>query len=85
MAGLVVDDALKAGTQIGPVVDQSQLDQDLKYIRLGQEEGAKLVAGGELLKREAPGFYLYLSPALFTVVGNQMRVVREKILGPWRR
>ena len=80
MQGLVVDDALKSGTHIGPVVDQSQLDQDLKYIRIGQEEGAKLVAGGELLKRDAPGFYL--SPALFTDVDNKMRVAREEIFGP---
>jgi alpha-ketoglutaric semialdehyde dehydrogenase len=80
MQGLVIDDALKAGTQIGPVVDQSQLDQDLKYIRIGQEEGAKLVAGGELLKRDTPGFYL--APALFTEVSNQMRVAREEIFGP---
>lgn len=80
MAKLVVDDALKSGTQIGPVVDQGQLDQDLKYIRIGQEEGAKLVAGGELLKRDAPGFYL--QPALFTEVANTMRVAREEIFGP---
>lgn len=80
MKTLVVDDALKAGTQIGPVVDQGQLDQDLKYIRIGQEEGAKLVAGGELLKRDAPGFYL--APALFAEVDNRMRVAREEIFGP---
>ncbi|WP_425286951.1 aldehyde dehydrogenase family protein [Microvirga guangxiensis] len=80
MQGLVIDDALKSGTHIGPVVDQGQLDQDLKYIKIGQEEGAKLIAGGELLKRDAPGFYL--SPALFTEVDNQMRVAREEIFGP---
>jgi alpha-ketoglutaric semialdehyde dehydrogenase len=80
MKNLVVDDALKPGTQIGPVVDQNQLDQDLSYIRIGQEEGAKLAAGGELLKRETPGFYL--SPALFTEVDNRMRVAREEIFGP---
>lgn len=80
MQGLVIDDALKSGTHIGPVVDQSQLDQDLKYIQIGQEEGAKLVAGGELLKRETPGFYL--APALFTEVSNEMRVAREEIFGP---
>jgi len=80
MKGLVVDDALKAGTQIGPVVDQAQLDQDLDYIRIGQSEGAKLVAGGELLNRETPGFYL--SPALFTDVDNRMRIAREEIFGP---
>ena len=80
MKGLVVDDALKAGTQIGPVVDQNQLDQDLSYIRIGQDEGAKLVAGGELLNRETPGFYL--APALFTDVDNRMRIAREEIFGP---
>jgi aldehyde dehydrogenase (NAD+) len=80
MKALVVDDALKAGTQIGPVVDQNQLDQDLSYIRIGQDEGAKLVAGGELLNRDTPGFYL--SPALFTDVDNRMRIAREEIFGP---
>jgi acyl-CoA reductase-like NAD-dependent aldehyde dehydrogenase len=80
MQGLVVDDALKAGTQIGPVVDQNQLDQDLSYIKLGQDEGARLAAGGKLLKRDAPGYYL--SPALFTDVDNRMRVAQEEIFGP---
>jgi alpha-ketoglutaric semialdehyde dehydrogenase len=80
MRGLVVDDALKAGTHIGPVVDQNQLDQDLSYIRIGQDEGATLVAGGELLNRDTPGFYL--SPALFTDVDNRMRIAREEIFGP---
>jgi aldehyde dehydrogenase (NAD+) len=80
MQGLVVDDALKAGTQIGPVVDQAQLEQDLSYIRVGRDEGATLAAGGELLKRDAPGFYL--SPALFTGVDNRMRIAREEIFGP---
>ncbi|WP_112661615.1 aldehyde dehydrogenase family protein [Microvirga flavescens] len=80
LKGLVVDDALKAGTHIGPVVDQSQLDQDLSYVRLGREEGAKLAFGGELLNRATPGFYL--SPALFTDVDNGMRIAREEIFGP---
>ena len=64
LKGLSVDDALKPGTHIGPVVDQSQLDQDLRYIKIGKDEGAKLAWGGELLNRETPGFYL--QPALFT-------------------
>jgi aldehyde dehydrogenase (NAD+) len=80
MQGLVIDDALKSGTHIGPVVDQNQLDQDLSYIRIGQDEGAKLVAGGELLKRDTPGFYL--APALFTDVSPSMRIAREEIFGP---
>jgi aldehyde dehydrogenase (NAD+) len=80
MKGLVVDDALKAGTHIGPVVDQNQLDQDLSYIKIGRDEGATLVAGGELLNRDTPGFYL--SPALFTEVDSRMRIAREEIFGP---
>jgi aldehyde dehydrogenase (NAD+) len=80
MKSLVIGDALKEGTQIGPVVDQSQLDQDLDYIRIGQGEGAKLLAGGERLNRETPGFYL--APALFTEVDNKMRIAREEIFGP---
>jgi aldehyde dehydrogenase (NAD+) len=80
MKSLVVDDALKPGTHIGPVVDQNQLDQDLSYIKIGQDEGATLMAGGDLLKRDTPGFYL--APALFTDVDHRMRIAREEIFGP---
>ncbi|WP_313193570.1 aldehyde dehydrogenase family protein [Shinella zoogloeoides] len=80
LKSVVVDDALKAGTHIGPVVDQSQLKQDTDYIEIGRQEGAKLAFGGELLKRDTPGFYL--SPALFTEATNDMRISREEIFGP---
>ena len=80
MKGLVVDDALKSGTHIGPVVDQNQLDQNLSYLKIGQDAGATLVAGGELLNRDSPGFYM--APALFTDVDNGMRIAREEIFGP---
>ncbi|MBK9083567.1 MAG: aldehyde dehydrogenase family protein [Rhizobiales bacterium] len=80
MKGVVVDDALKAGTQIGPVVDQGQLDQDMEYVAVGRKEGATLREGGERLNRATPGFYL--SPALFTNVDNSMRIAREEIFGP---
>jgi len=80
MKSLVVDDALKSGTHIGPAVDQSQLDQDLKYIGIGKDEGARLVAGGDMLRRDAPGFYV--APALFADVRNDMRIAREEIFGP---
>jgi len=80
LKGLAVDDALKAGTHVGPVVDQSQLDQDLSYIDIGRKEGARLAWGGELLNRETPGFYL--QPALFTETSSGMRINREEIFGP---
>jgi aldehyde dehydrogenase (NAD+) len=80
MRGLVIDDAVKAGVHVGPVVDQNQLDQDLSYIDIGKREGAKLKLGGERLERATPGFYM--APALFVDVDNAMRVAREEIFGP---
>ncbi len=80
LKSLVVDDALKADTQIGPVVDKNQLNQDLFYIEEGKKEGAKLTYGGKLLKREKEGFYL--EPALFVDTRNTMRINREEIFGP---
>ncbi|HEU5284392.1 MAG TPA: aldehyde dehydrogenase family protein [Burkholderiales bacterium] len=75
-----VDHALKPGTQMGPVVDKNQLNQDLFYIEEGKKEGAKLAHGGGLLKREKEGFYL--EPALFTETRNDMRINREEVFGP---
>jgi alpha-ketoglutaric semialdehyde dehydrogenase len=80
MRTLVVDDALKAGTQIGPVVDETQLDQDLSYIEIGRGEGARLALGGERLNRSTPGYYM--APALFLDADNSMRISREEIFGP---
>ena len=79
MKGLVIDDALKPGTHIGPVVDRSQLDVDLSYLDIGGKEGAK-VHGGEQLNRQTEGFYM--APALLTGTNNQMRINREEIFGP---
>ena len=79
LAAQVVDDARKPGTTIGPVVDERQLDQDLRYIDIGRGE-ARLAWGGERLNRETPGYYL--QPALFTDVSNDMTIAREEIFGP---
>lgn len=80
MRALKVDDALKDGTDIGPVVDPSQLAQDLKYIELGKKEGGRLVEGGVPLKKEKDGYYL--SPALFVDTTPSMTINREEIFGP---
>lgn len=83
MRTLKVGDARKAGTDIGPVVDEKQLAQDLEYIGIGRSEGARLVAGGEPMAKNAdgaPGHYL--RPALFADTTPQMRINREEIFGP---
>jgi aldehyde dehydrogenase (NAD+) len=80
MKTLVIDDALKAGTEIGPVVDDRQLQKNLEYVEIGRREGGTLVAGGERLKRAADGYYM--APAIFTDTSPAMRINREEIFGP---
>ena len=80
LSTLKVDNALSPGTEIGPVVEQPQLDTDLEYIGVGQREGARLAVGGDRVKRSTDGYYL--APALFVDATNSMRISREEIFGP---
>ncbi|MEO3691270.1 aldehyde dehydrogenase family protein [Roseateles paludis] len=83
MKALKIDDARKAGTDIGPVVDPSQLAQDLEYIGIAQAEGGRLLQGGEALATNAdgqPGYFL--TPALITETLPAMRINREEVFGP---
>ncbi len=77
---LKVDDALAPGTDLGPVVDESQLNKNFEYLEIGKKEGANLAYGGERLTRAKSGFYQ--APALFTETRNDMRIAREEIFGP---
>jgi aldehyde dehydrogenase (NAD+) len=79
LAELKIGNALHSGIDIGPV-DQSQLEQDLSYIAMAKDEGARLVFGGERLQRETEGYFL--SPALFADCDPAMRHTREEIFGP---
>jgi len=80
MKKLKVDNALAEGTVIGPVVDESQMAQDERYIQIARDEGGELAWGGERLNRDTKGHYL--SPALFTGTTNDMRINREEVFGP---
>lgn len=83
MKALKVDDARKKGTDIGPVVDDKQREQNLQYVAIAQAEGARLVAGGEAIETNAdgaPGYYM--RPALFTETTAAMRINREEVFGP---
>ena len=80
LASLKVGHALSPDTEMGPVVSQDQLDQDLSYIESAHSEGGVLVFGGERLERETPGYYL--SPALFAETSNDMKINREEVFGP---
>jgi aldehyde dehydrogenase (NAD+) len=80
MKTLVIDDALKTGTEIGPVVDGRQLEKNLHYLDVGRQEGARLAHGGERLTRDTEGYYM--APAIFTDTAPEMRINQEEIFGP---
>ncbi|RMG61473.1 MAG: aldehyde dehydrogenase family protein [Calditrichaeota bacterium] len=80
MKKLRVGDALDPETDIGPVIDEAQMNKVLHYIELGRQEGATLAAGGKRLELDKPGYYL--EPTLFTETHNGMRINREEIFGP---
>jgi aldehyde dehydrogenase (NAD+) len=79
MKQLKVGPATQRGIDIGPVASRSQLDQDLKYLEIGREEGAEHIAGGQLVACETKGYFL--SPALF-LAQPEHRIAREEIFGP---
>ncbi|MFD7336278.1 aldehyde dehydrogenase [Streptomyces violascens] len=77
---LVVGDPLDTATQVGPLVAKRQQQRSLDYIRIGQEEGAKILTGGGRPAGLDRGWYV--EPTLFGGVDNAMRIAREEIFGP---
>ncbi|QWB25936.1 MULTISPECIES: aldehyde dehydrogenase [Streptomyces] len=77
---LVVGDPLDPATQVGPLVAKRQQQRNLDYIRIGQEEGAKIITGGGRPAGLDRGWYV--EPTLFGDVDNSMRIAREEIFGP---
>ena len=80
LKGLKVDDPLKEGTQIGPVVDAGQLKQDEDYIAIGKGGRRARRRRRAARPRTTEGFFL--APALFVGATNAMRISREEIFGP---
>ena len=77
---LKVGDARDPSTQIGPAVNQTQLDQNLSYVEIARKEGGRLVTGGERLTLSTPGFYM--SPAVIADTAPDMRINCEEVFGP---
>jgi len=84
MARIKVGDARAAGTDIGPVVSQAQLEQDLSYVEIAKAEGAVLATGGSRIACHTgsgkEGFFM--QPALLVDSTPQMRINREEVFGP---
>ena len=77
---MVVGHALEAGTQIGPVVSQDQLQQNLDNVALAKNEGGELLCGGEQVERATRGYFM--TPAVFTGTQNDWQVNREELFAP---
>jgi aldehyde dehydrogenase (NAD+) len=78
---LKVGDGNDPAVAIGPMVSQKQWDRVQSYIRLGQEEGASVVVGGEG-RPEGLDHGWFVRPTVFSNVNNHMRIAREEIFGP---
>ena len=80
MKTLVVDDALKPGTEMGPVVDERQLEKNMQVSRdRPARKGRGSPTGGERLKRATEGYYM--APAMFTETTPEMRSTARRSSG----
>ena len=77
---LQVGHALEEGTQIGPVVSDTQLAENLNYVALAKSEGGEILCGGERLSLAHDGFYM--APCLVAGTQNDWRVNREEMFAP---
>lgn len=77
---LRLGDGLLPETDIGPVVNKAQLEKIERYVRIGKEEGATLLFGGNAVDPGFPGYFF--EPTIFTDVRPDMRIAQEEIFGP---
>lgn len=77
---LRVGHALDPATEIGPVVNESQMEKDLEYVSVGKLEGAQVLVEGSVVERDTKGYFL--SPTLFVDTTPGMRINQEEIFGP---
>lgn len=79
---VVAGEGVAVGVTMGPSVDESQMSTVMRYIEIGQQEGARLVVGGKRLQDGAFGRGCFVEPTLFDHVTRDMRIAREEIFGP---
>ena len=79
---LRVGDGLDPATQMGPCVNKAQLETVMEYVEIGQNEGAKLAAGGHRLDQGKHAKGWFHEPTVFVDVDAKMRIAQEEIFGP---
>ncbi len=81
-ADLKVGNSLDPDTQIGPLVSEAQLQRVQRYLDLGIEQGARLVAGGHRLTDDGRASGYFVAPTVFADVADDMAIAQEEIFGP---
>jgi acyl-CoA reductase-like NAD-dependent aldehyde dehydrogenase len=79
---LRLGDGMKKTTDVGPLINEKGLNKVLNYIRIGQEEGAYLHAGGNRATEKTLAKGFYVEPTVFSHVTPRMRIAQEEIFGP---
>jgi alpha-ketoglutaric semialdehyde dehydrogenase len=79
---LKVGNGLDESVEMGPAVNKSQLETDLRYIEIGKKEGAKLACGGNRLDSGDQKHGWFLEPTVFADVDRKMTIAQEEIFGP---
>ncbi|HET7206279.1 MAG TPA: aldehyde dehydrogenase family protein [Terriglobales bacterium] len=79
---LKIGNGLDESVDMGPAINESQLNTDLKYLEIGQAEGAKLLCGGNRLDSGIFKHGWFLQPTVFSEVDRKMRIAQEEIFGP---
>ena len=79
---LRVGNGLDETTEMGPAINEKQLQTDLSYVEIGKNEGAKLMCGGNRLDKGEYQYGWFMEPTVFSDVDPQMRIAQEEIFGP---
>jgi alpha-ketoglutaric semialdehyde dehydrogenase len=79
---LKVGNGLDETVQMGPAINEKQLQTDLSYVDIGKNEGAKLECGGNRLDQGEYQYGWFMEPTVFTDVDPKMRIAQEEIFGP---
>ena len=79
---LKVGDGMQAGIEIGPAVDQGQMETDLRYIEIGRKECGAPLCGGRRLTDGPMAHGYFVEPTVFAGVTEEHTIAREEIFGP---
>jgi aldehyde dehydrogenase (NAD+)/betaine-aldehyde dehydrogenase len=81
-ATVKVGDPADPSTTMGPVINEAQLEKVVRYVHVGQEEGAEMICGGGRLTGDGYDSGLFVQPTIFDNVHNDMKIAQEEIFGP---